>query len=47
MRTSGSELGKDGTKKVPVERFKCPLPALIKMDAAVKVMVEETREGTR
>ena len=37
----GSKLGIDATKKIPGEGFKRPWPPLIKMDAAVKAMVEK------
>jgi 4-hydroxy-3-polyprenylbenzoate decarboxylase len=40
MKTSGSKLGIDATKKIPGEGFKRTWPPLIKMDAAVKAKVE-------
>jgi len=37
----GSKLGIDATKKLPGEGFERPWPPLIKMDAAVKLKVEQ------
>ena len=41
MKTSGSKLGIDATKKIPGEGFKRAWPPLIKMDDAVKAKVEK------
>ena len=41
MKTSGSKLGIDATKKLPGEGLKCAWPPLIKMDDAVKAKVEK------
>jgi 4-hydroxy-3-polyprenylbenzoate decarboxylase len=40
MKSSGSKLGIDATKKLHSEGFKRPWPPLIKMDEAVKAKVE-------
>jgi 4-hydroxy-3-polyprenylbenzoate decarboxylase len=40
MKTSGSKLGIDATKKLPGEGFKRIWPPLIKMDDAVKAKID-------
>jgi len=40
VKTIGSELGIDATKKIPGEGFKRAWPPLIKMDEAVKARVK-------
>jgi 4-hydroxy-3-polyprenylbenzoate decarboxylase len=39
MKTSGSKMGFDATKKLPGEGFKRAWPPLIRMDEAVKAKV--------
>ncbi|HUZ05934.1 MAG TPA: hypothetical protein VMV89_00445 [Candidatus Paceibacterota bacterium] len=40
MKTSGSKMGVDATKKIPGEGFKRAWPPLIKMDAALKAKID-------
>ena len=40
MKTSGSKLGIDATKKIPGEGFKRAWPPLIKMDEAVRKKID-------